>query len=76
MFFVPLKSKVIAKIWNVVEPKTGNHIQINIRMQNPSQEPVVSFKAQNQDLKDLDVLFTFKMKIESQNLENGCIKDQ
>ena len=28
------------------------------------------------DLKDMDVLCTFKFKIERQNLEHGCIKDQ
>ena len=30
----------------------------------------------NEDLKDMDVLCTFKIKIESQNLDHGCIKDQ
>ena len=38
-------------------------------MQNPSQETPASSKAPNQDLKDIDVLCTFKIKIESQNLE-------
>ena len=33
-------------------------------MANPSQEPPVSSKAPNQDLKDMDVLCTFKFKIE------------
>ena len=47
------------------EAKTRDHIQINIRMKTP-----------NQDLKDMDVLGTFKIKIESQNLDHGCIKDQ
>ena len=36
-------------------------------MQTPSQEPPVPSKAQNQDLKDMDVLVTFKINIESQN---------
>ena len=45
-------------------------------MQNPSQEPPAPTKAPNQDLKDMDVLCTFKIKIESQNLECGCIKNQ
>ena len=57
-------------------PKTSEHIQINIRMQKPSQEPPVSSKAPNEDLKDMDFLCTFKIKIESQNLEYGCTKDQ
>ena len=34
-------------------------------MPKPSQECPVSFKAPNQDLKDIDVLCTFKIKIES-----------
>ena len=48
--------------------KTSDQIQIKSKMQNPSQEPSASSKAQNQDLKDMDVLCTFKIKIESQNL--------
>ena len=45
-------------------------------MSNASQELPASSKAPNQDLKDMDVLCTFKIKIESQNLEHGCTKDQ
>merc|ERR1711954_297898 len=45
-------------------------------MPNPSQEPPASSKAPNEDLKDIDVLCTFKIKIESQNLDHGYIKDQ
>ena len=30
-------------------PKTSDHIQINIRMPNPSQEPTASSKAPNED---------------------------
>ena len=56
--------------------KTIDNNQIKIKMQNPRQEPPVSFKAPNEDLKDMDVLCTFKIKIERQNLEQGCIKDQ
>jgi len=55
--------------------KTSYHIQIMIMMQNPSQEPPLSSKAANQELKDMDDLCTFKIKIESQNLEHLCIKD-
>ena len=50
-------------------PKTSDHVQIKIKMLNPSQEPTASFKAQNQDLKDMSVLCIFKNKIENQNLE-------
>ena len=56
--------------------KTSDHIQINIKMPNSSQEPPVSSKAPNEDLKDIDVLCTFKIKIESWNSEYECIKDQ
>ena len=40
------------------------------------KEPPASSKAPNEDLKDIDVLCIFKIKIESQNLDHGCIKDQ
>ena len=56
--------------------KTIQHIQIKINMPNPSQEPPASSKAPNKDLKDIDVLCTFKIKIESLNLDHMCIKDQ
>ena len=56
--------------------KTSDYIQIKIKMQNPSQEPPVSSKAPNEDLKDMYVLCIFKIKIESKNLDQGCIKDQ
>ena len=42
-------------------------------MPNPSHDPPASLKTPNQDLKDMDVLGTFKIKIESQNSEHGCI---
>ena len=45
-------------------------------MSNPIQEPPVSSKAPNEDLKDIDFLYTFKIKIESQNLEQWVTKDQ
>ena len=57
-------------------PKTSDHIQINIGMPNPSQEPPASSKAPNQALKDMDVVCTFKIKIEDYNSDHACIKDQ
>ena len=45
-------------------------------MQNPNQEPPVSSKAPNQDLKDMDVLCTFKIKKVSPNMEHLFTKDQ
>ena len=56
--------------------KTSNNIQIKIMMPKPSPEPPASLTTQNEDLKDMDVLCTFKIKIQSQNLECGCINDQ
>ena len=53
-----------------------DHIQIKIKMPYPSQEPPASSKSPNEDLKDMDVLCTFKIKIESQNLDHGSSKDQ
>ena len=43
-------------------PKTSDHIQINLRMPNPSQEPPASSKAPNEDLKDIDVLCPLKSR--------------
>ena len=56
--------------------KTVDLIQIKIQMPNPSHEPQATSKITNQDLKDMDVLWTFKIKIESQNSEYGFSKDQ
>ena len=63
MFFAPSKSTYRAEILNMGVPKTSDLIKINIRMPNPSHEPLVSSKAPNQDLKDMDVLCTFKIKM-------------
>ena len=65
-----------AKIWNMSVSKTNDHIQIKIKIPNPSQEPPASSKAPIHDSKDLSVLPTFKIKIESKNLDCWCIKDQ
>ena len=53
--------------------KTCDHIKIKIKMPNPSQEPPASSKAPNEDLKDMYVLCTFKLKIERQNSDHGHI---
>merc|ERR1711954_345417 len=66
----------LAKIQNMGISKTSDYIQIKIKMPQPSQEPPAPSKVPNEDLKDMDVLCTFKIKIESQNLDHGCIKDQ
>ena len=56
--------------------KTSVHMQIKIKMQNPSQAPLAPSKAPNKDLKNMDDLCTFKIMLESQNLDHGCIQDQ
>ena len=55
--------------------KTSDHIKIKTKMSNPSHKPPPFSKTPNDDLKDMDVLRTFKIKIKSQNLDHGCIKD-
>ena len=49
---------------------------MKIQMQNPTQEPLASSKDGNQDLKDMKHLCTYQIKIESQNLNHWCTKDQ
>ena len=44
-------------------PKTSEHIKIQIKMPYPSHDPPTSPKVPNQDLKDMDVICTFKIKI-------------
>ena len=56
---------------NILEPKTRDPVQVNIGMKTPSQKPPASSKAPNQDLKDMDILCTFKIKIKTQNLDHG-----
>ena len=51
--------------------KTSNHIKIKIKMPNPSEEPPVSSKAPNEDLKDIGVICTYKNKIENPKVGHG-----
>ena len=76
MNFAPSKSSLRVKIWNLELSKTIEHIGIEIKMMIPSREPPASSKAPKKDFKDMDVLCTFKIKRESQNLDHGCVKDQ
>ena len=41
--------------------KTSYHIKIKMKMPNPKQEPPASSRSPNHDLKDMDVLCTFKI---------------
>ena len=56
--------------------KTSDHIQVKMKMPNPSQELPASSKSPYQDLKDKEVLCTFKIKIESLDSDHGYIKEQ
>ena len=60
----------------MVVSKFSEYIQIMIKMPNPSHDPPASSKAPNVDLKDMDVLFTFEIKIESQNYDDLYNKHQ
>ena len=64
-----------AKIQNLGVLKTIDHIQIKIKIPNPSPNPGAPSIAPNQDLNDINVHFTFKIKTESRNSEHVCIKD-
>ena len=55
--------------------ETSDYIQIKIKIPNPKKETPASSKSPNQDFKDMVVLCIFKIKVESQNLEQGTIKD-
>ena len=74
-YYLHLQNQDTVKIWIMCMSKTRDHIKIKIKMSNPSQEPPVTSKALNEDLKDMDVLCTLKIKIESLNLNHECTKD-
>ena len=57
----------------MVVSKTSDQNKIKIGMPNPSQKSLASSKFPNEDLKDMDVLCTFKIKTESQNSDHGNI---
>ena len=56
--------------------KISDNLEIMMKMPKPSKEHLASSKAPNQDLKDMDVICTSKIKSASQNLDHGCIKDK
>ena len=59
------------EIQNMAVALTSDNIQIKMNMSN-IQKVLASSKAQNYKLKDMDVLCSFKIKIESQNLASNC----
>ena len=54
--------------------QTIGHIQIMTKIANPTQEPPVSLRIQNEDLKDMDVFCTFKTMMKSQKQKHQCIE--
>ena len=56
--------------------KISNHMQTKIKITNPSHELPESSKVPNKDLEDMDVLCTFKTKIERKKLDPGGIEHQ
>ena len=58
----------------MVVSKTSDHILYKIKIPNPSQEPPASSEAPIEDLKDIDVLCTLKIKIENQDSDYGYMK--
>ena len=62
MFLEPSKSRERNEIWNIGLSKTSDHIKIKIKIPNPSQEPPGPSKGLRQDLKEMDVLCTFRIK--------------
>ena len=74
MFFAPSKSRHRVKIRIIGVSKTSDHIQIKLKMPNPSQETPASSKAPNEDFKDMDILCTLKIKIDTLNWDNWCVK--
>ena len=71
-----LEIKIESQNLELAVSKTSDHIKFKIKMPNPIQEPPASLKSPNNNFWDMDVLCTFKIKIERQNLEHGFIKDQ
>ena len=63
----------IPKFLNMDVSKTSDHIHIKIKMPNSSQETPASSKASNQNLKDMDVLCTFTIKIEGAKIWNKVV---
>ena len=75
MFFASLNGDTETK-FGIFASNTSDRKIIKTKMPNSSQEPPASSKSPNENLKDIDVLCTFKIKIKSNNLENGHIKDK
>ena len=55
--------------------KTRDYIQIKIKTPNPIHEPPAYSNTTSKDFQDMDVLCTFKIKIDSRNLEHEGIKE-
>ena len=57
---------------DITETTIFSRIKCDIR---PLFFNIYMIKSSSQDLKDMDILCTFKIKMEGQNFEHGCIKN-
>ena len=67
MFFAPSKSRKRAKNQTKDVSKTTEFFKIKKKLPEPSQELPASSKARDDDLKEMDVLCTIKVKLVRQN---------
>ena len=74
MFSAPSKTRWRVEILNMDVSKNSDHIKVNIKMSKPSQELPTSCKIPNFDLKDTDILFTYKINLERKFQNMGVIK--
>ena len=63
MFFAPSKSRYRPKIWKKVYQRPVTISKSRSRFKTLVRGPPASSKTPNQDLKEMDVLCTFKIKI-------------
>ena len=74
MFSAPSKTRWRVEILNMDVLKNSDHIEVNIKMSKPSQELPTSCKIPNFDLKDTDILFTYKINLERKIHNIGVIE--
>ena len=74
MFFAPSKSKQRAKICIMVISKTSDHIQIKIKMPNPSQEPPESSNPQRRTYRTLMFFAPSKLRQRAKFWIMGVLK--
>ena len=68
------KTRWRLEMFNTDVLKNSDHIKVNIKISKPSQELPTSCKIPNFDLKDTDILFTYKINLERKIHNIGVIK--